>query len=228
MKFKSLISALLSAVLTVGAVTTFVVSTPIEAQAKKTSHKKSKAKASSKKSSSKKSSSRSSKYSKKSRKTARRSRYSQSYSAPVSAYQGTVVPGREIVIDKPNLTLTVLDEGKPIAQYGVCCGENYGQKKRGGDHKTPEGQFLVSSIEDASGWTIRGKNGKIYRGCYGPWFFRLATPQSRHIGIHGTDEPESIGKRESEGCVRLRNEDLLKLKEYIFVGMKVTVLPDEQ
>lgn len=43
------------------------------------------------------------------------------------------------------------------------------------------------------------------------------------IGIHGTHDPASIGTRASEGCIRLENGNLQKLKPYVKVGMKVTV-----
>jgi lipoprotein-anchoring transpeptidase ErfK/SrfK len=35
------------------------------------------------------------------------------------------------------------------------------------------------------------------------------------IRIHGTNEPSSIGKRITRGCIRLRNEDILKLIDFI-------------
>lgn len=67
----------------------------------------------------------------------------------------------------------------------------------------------------------------MVRGAYGPWFFRLKIAQWTSIGIHGTCFPESIGTRVSEGCVRLKNEDLLKLKSFIKIGMKVIITEDD-
>jgi len=43
------------------------------------------------------------------------------------------------------------------------------------------------------------------------------------IRIHGTYDESSIGKRISRGCIRLRNEDILKLAEYI-ENKKIKVL----
>ena len=123
-----------------------------------------------------------------------------------------------ISVDKPSLRLYLIEDNDTILSFPVCAGENLGQKRRSGDHKTPEGTFSISMIQDSSRW---------YRvGSYGPWFFRLRTPMSTHIGIHGTDEPESIGTRASEGCIRLHNEDLVKLKPHVFRGMKVIISPD--
>lgn len=43
-------------------------------------------------------------------------------------------------------------------------------------------------------------------------------------GIHGTWEPESIGKQASAGCVRLLNSDVEELYEIIPAGTEVTVV----
>jgi hypothetical protein len=42
-------------------------------------------------------------------------------------------------------------------------------------------------------------------------------------GIHGTDQPESIGHAASHGCVRLRNEDIEKLYDMVPVGTVVYI-----
>ena len=43
--------------------------------------------------------------------------------------------------------------------------------------------------------------------------------------IHGTNEPDTIGKRVSSGCIRLTNDDVVDLYERVKVGAKVIVLP---
>lgn len=43
--------------------------------------------------------------------------------------------------------------------------------------------------------------------------------------IHGTNKPDTIGKRVSSGCIRLTNEDIVDLYERVKVGAKVIVLP---
>ena len=44
--------------------------------------------------------------------------------------------------------------------------------------------------------------------------------------IHGTNQPASIGKQVSSGCIRMLNEDVTDLYERAKVGTKVVVLPD--
>ena len=96
-----------------------------------------------------------------------------------------------------------------------------------GDHKTPEGTFKINQLLNAKGLTHDFKDGKgPIKDAYGPWFLRLDVPGFWDIGIHGTPFPESIGTRATEGCVRLRNEDILDLKSRVKVGTVVIILPD--
>jgi lipoprotein-anchoring transpeptidase ErfK/SrfK len=44
--------------------------------------------------------------------------------------------------------------------------------------------------------------------------------------IHGTNDPTTIGKKVSSGCVRLTNEDVIDLYGRTGLGAKVVVLPD--
>jgi lipoprotein-anchoring transpeptidase ErfK/SrfK len=40
----------------------------------------------------------------------------------------------------------------------------------------------------------------------------------RGYGIHGTNQPHSIGHRASHGCIRMRNHDMEELFELVQVG----------
>ena len=143
------------------------------------------------------------------------------------ALKGDSMKEKHIVVDKEALILFLREDGKTIASYPICVGSGIGQKKRQGDHKTPEGEYKIRSIEDARGYLHDFHDGKgKVKGAYGNWFLRLNTPQSTHIGIHGTLFPESMGKRESDGCVRMRNEDLDELHSHVFKGMTVIINPD--
>jgi lipoprotein-anchoring transpeptidase ErfK/SrfK len=115
--------------------------------------------------------------------------------------------------------------------YQVALGKNPADKARVGDNATPEGYYEVNYIKDSSSWTHDFKDGKgEIEGAYGPFFIALYTGAKGSfsgktwtgIGIHGTHAPSSIGKNASEGCIRLHNEDLLKLKAEI-EGRKVQV-----
>jgi hypothetical protein len=46
--------------------------------------------------------------------------------------------------------------------------------------------------------------------------------------IHGTNNPNSIGKHVSSGCIRLRDADVIDLYGRVGIGTKVIVLPNDQ
>ena len=48
---------------------------------------------------------------------------------------------------------------------------------------------------------------------------------SSQYRIHGTNDPSTIGKFVSSGCIRLTNEDVSDLFSRVDVGTKVVVLP---
>lgn len=46
---------------------------------------------------------------------------------------------------------------------------------------------------------------------------------TKGIGIHGTSEPETIGRSTSHGCIRLSNWDAWKLGNMIGAGTPVEI-----
>lgn len=138
--------------------------------------------------------------------------------------------GSYIVIKKSRFALTMYDEQhKEIFCAPCALGKNPGQKTKRGDMKTPNGTFVVDEVIDSSWWTHDFGDGKgEIKDAYGPWFISLDTAQLSRgkwdgIGIHGTHDPASIGTLVSEGCIRLKNEDITALKQLVRVGMKVTI-----
>ena len=141
-----------------------------------------------------------------------------------------------IVISKPEYRLYVCEvvDGDTVKRvhFPVCVGKAKGQKQKKGDMKTPEctaeNPFTITEIVDASNWHHDFGDGRGSILSYGHWFMRLKTPGHSGIGIHGsTNNESSVPGRGSEGCIRLRDDDLIQLKEkYAFVGMRVVILPD--
>jgi lipoprotein-anchoring transpeptidase ErfK/SrfK len=64
-----------------------------------------------------------------------------------------------------------------------------------------------------------GTNQRKYKGVLGTHRLEMGDG----YGIHGTDQPESIGRSASHGCVRLRNEDIARLYELVEVGTPVYI-----
>lgn len=141
-------------------------------------------------------------------------------------------------IDKNRMTLTLLEVTgteqhdsietellDTLFVVPISCGRNLGPKQHRGDMRTPEGVFRVTQIQESYDWGHDFHDGLGFIDhAYGPWFFRLSSGYG--IGIHGTHAPESMGLRATEGCIRLRNEDLRRLRPYMYVGLFVTILPD--
>lgn len=129
-----------------------------------------------------------------------------------------------IIIDKSDYSLKLLGDGKVLHTFPVAVGLNTGDKQAVGDMRTPDGDFYIEDICEASTWTHDFGDGKgVIPHAYGPWFLSLETPGWTGIGIHGTHAPESIGTRASEGCVRMYNEDVALVKKFVKLGTKVRI-----
>lgn len=132
-----------------------------------------------------------------------------------------------ILVSKEDMCLQLYSScSELLFSAPISCGSEYGDKRTKEDERTPEGVFSIRRIEPSSEWThLNPENGCREKGCYGDWFIRLNTPLSLRIGIHGTNKPEEIGLRTSEGCIRLNNMDIDRLVEMVYVGMPVIITP---
>ena len=114
-----------------------------------------------------------------------------------------------IVIDKDNHQLAVVSGDVIVRSYTVGLG---------GD-KTPSGSFVVSE-------KVRNPNGRDDS----EFGSRGMTLSDTLYAIHGTNDPSSVGKDESHGCIRMNRKDLEELYDLVPLGTKVTiksgVLPD--
>ena len=79
---------------------------------------------------------------------------------------------------------------------------------------------------------MRDKLTKFSSPFYGPVAFGTSArspvltdwPAGGFVGVHGTNQPELVPGRVSHGCIRLRNEDILRLARLLPVGTPVTIL----
>lgn len=58
-------------------------------------------------------------------------------------------------------------------------------------------------------------------GPYGARWLGLSKP---HYGIHGTNDPSSIGKYVSHGCIRMYNKDVIELFNIVSIGTPVKIV----
>lgn len=107
-----------------------------------------------------------------------------------------------IVVDLDDNTLNVFKDNEFYKSY-PCAGGKYSSP-------SPLGTWnIISKADWGEGF------GGTWMGFDVPW---------GKYGIHGTDEPWSIGGATSEGCIRMYNDDAKDVKSYIPVGTKVTII----
>jgi L,D-transpeptidase ErfK/SrfK len=75
-------------------------------------------------------------------------------------------------------------------------------------HGTPPGQYVIVNRQPNPG------------GPFGRMWLSLS---KKHYGIHGTNNPSSIGKAVSLGCVRMYNKDVLQLAYIVPNGTAVII-----
>ena len=141
----------------------------------------------------------------------------------VVAFNTREAPGT-IVIDTGNTQLYyVLGQGRAI-RYGVGVGR---------DGFTWSGVQTVTRKAEWPDWHPPAE--MIARQPYLPRFVAGGPgnplgARAMYLGssvyrIHGTNDPSTIGKFVSSGCIRLTNEDVADLFSRVNVGAKVVVLP---
>ncbi|TDT89510.1 MULTISPECIES: L,D-transpeptidase [Azorhizobium] len=136
----------------------------------------------------------------------------------------TSQPAGTIVIDTPNTYLYyVLGGGKAI-RYGIGVGR---------DGFTWAGTEKITRKAEWADW--RPPAEMIQRQPYLPRFMAGGPgnplgARTLYLGgtvyrIHGTNEPQTIGKFVSSGCFRMLNNDVEDLYTRVNVGTKVVILP---
>lgn len=112
--------------------------------------------------------------------------------------------------------LTAYNGGQVILEAPVAVGT--------GGTPTPTGTFFVDGLA-----TNLNPSGP-----YGPAQVSVAAFSEVHkqfaggigqIAIHGTNAPGSVGRSVSNGCVRMNNDDILRLIEMVPTGTPVEILP---
>jgi lipoprotein-anchoring transpeptidase ErfK/SrfK len=129
-----------------------------------------------------------------------------------------------IVVSKSKGTLKAYDEsGKLVAVYTATMGSTHdplplGQWKIEAISHNPKFHYNPALFWDAKPGSEKallpaGPNGPV-----GVVWIALSKP---HYGIHGTPHPETIGRAESHGCVRLTNWDAARLAQMVSTHTKV-------
>lgn len=132
---------------------------------------------------------------------------------------------RSVEVDTQDRLLRVLDSGQTLAVFPITPGSK--------ELPAPLGTWMIRGIA-AMPW-YRYDKGVLEHGVRTKNFYMLPPgPRSPvgilwaglnkpGIGIHGTSNPESIGRSASHGCIRLSNWDAARFRDLVTVGNKVTI-----
>ena len=106
-----------------------------------------------------------------------------------------------ITINRVNHTLTLYQDNRVYKVYPVAVGKP--------TTPTPKGTFRIINKANNPG------------GPFGARWIGLSSPG---IGIHGTNNPSSIGNSVSHGCIRMQNKDVIELNQLVPIGTTVTII----
>jgi lipoprotein-anchoring transpeptidase ErfK/SrfK len=128
-----------------------------------------------------------------------------------------------LIVDTANHFLYLVALGGRAIRYGI------GVARPG---FTWSGRHMVSAKKEWPHWIPPEE--MLKRQPYLPHFFaggphnplgaRALYLGSTIYRIHGSNEPWTIGKNVSSGCIRMRNADVIDLYERVKVGTKVVVM----
>ena len=130
-----------------------------------------------------------------------------------------------ILVDKSLFKMWVLYEGCPFKGYTITTGAPA--------KETPVTKFVVGGKNPKPAWwppadvKVQGKTPVPYgdpQNPLGDWWISLEHDLYHGIGIHGTNDPGSIGTKASNGCIRMLNEEVVEVAALAYKGMVVTIV----
>jgi lipoprotein-anchoring transpeptidase ErfK/SrfK len=132
---------------------------------------------------------------------------------------------RIVYVDTKERFLLIYDSGALVAEFPITPGSTklpapIGVWKIAGVAVLPvfrhdEGILNYGIKSDTAFILPAGPNNPV-----GILWMGLSKP---HVGIHGTNQPETIGRAASHGCIRTSNWDAARVKELVTVGNTVSI-----
>ncbi|ACX64149.1 L,D-transpeptidase [Paenibacillus sp. FSL H8-0457] len=110
------------------------------------------------------------------------------------------MPQYRIIVDLSDFQLHLLDGNIVVRTFPVAIGKMATQ--------SPPGNYTIVNKQPNPG------------GPFGAYWLGLSKP---HYGIHGTNDPSSIGRSVSHGCIRMYNEDVVELASLVPIHTRVTL-----
>jgi len=133
-----------------------------------------------------------------------------------------------IIVDKSEGLLKVYDAtDKMIAQFPATTGSQHDPLPIGswtvkGVSRNPDFHYNPDLFWDAA---AKDEKAVLKPGPNGPVGVVWIDLSKDHYGIHGTPEPQNIGRTQSHGCIRLTNWDAARLAQMVQGGMKAVFQP---
>lgn len=115
---------------------------------------------------------------------------------------------RRVVVSIPDRKLALVENGRIAKIFRVAVGAP--------ESPTPAGEFRI--VQRLVRPTYYAPGVIIPAGPQNPLGPRWIGLNLKSYGIHGTNQPRSIGRNESHGCIRMRNRDVAQLFEMVRVG----------
>lgn len=137
-----------------------------------------------------------------------------------SGYVTAEQPLREIVVNIPSFTLYLYEDGVVIKEYSVSIGNELKPSVLGET-------TIINKVIDPTYYppnAVERGLSPIPPGPSNPVGTRWLGLGFPSYGIHGTNNPSSIGKAASSGCLRMNNHDVEELASLVEVGTLVRLI----
>jgi len=137
----------------------------------------------------------------------------------------------QIIVVKSKRTMTLMHHDQVVKSYRVALGTvPVGAKQKHGDHKTPEGDYIINGKNPHSRFHL------ALRISYPNTVDRqralkMGVPTGGDVMIHGVmPEYAWLGTRQSEtdwtdGCIAVSNSEIEEIFKLVPVGTKVKIRP---
>jgi len=123
-------------------------------------------------------------------------------------------PSRRLIVNIAARKIVLVEDGKVVKMYPVAVGKR--------STPSPSGRFRIASHVANPTYSHDGK--MVKPGPSNPVGTRWMGLGYKGYGVHGTNQPESIGHAASHGCIRMRNQDVEELFALVRVGDEVDLI----
>jgi len=123
-------------------------------------------------------------------------------------------PNRVIVVSLEDRKLALIEEGQVKKIYAVAVGRP--------STPSPVGTFKI--VRRVANPVYHHDGKTVLPGRGNPVGTRWMGLNLTGYGIHGTNEPRSIGKAASHGCIRMRKADLEEIYTLVAIGDTVELI----